>query len=109
MKGTRSCQRGLQKNPITGKCDLPKVEHWILNTQRRIPNHFEFNHEDTETELKVFRPVDGKDWAVSIRRPHSLFEYLAGGNSEKHDASRAEAMELAKAYMLLHPHGRKDY
>ena len=107
LKDTKSCPRGLQKNPFNGKCDLPRVEHWNLNKQESYKNHFIFNHGKTGTELKTFKPKDGSYWGVSIRRPHSLYEYLAGGNSRIHDASRKQAMELTKAYMLLHPEGRK--
>lgn len=109
MKGTKSCHRGLQRNPVTGKCDLPKVENWNFDDAHYLKDYFKFNHKKTGTELKIFKPADDIHWAVSIKRPHSLYEYLAGGNSGKHDASRAEAMELAKAYMLLHPTGHKDY
>ena len=43
------------------------------------------------------------DWAVSILRPHSLYEYLAGGNSNLHKCSKEKAFKLARAYMTLHP------
>jgi len=109
MKGTRTCPRSLQKNPVSGKCDLPKVEHWKFDKQYVHKNNFEFNHEKTGTVLKVFKPADGKYWGVSVLRRGSLYHYLAGGNSRIHDADRIKAMELAKAYMLLHPMGRKDY
>jgi len=109
MREAQFCPRGLQKNPVSGKCDLPKVEHWKLNKQSAYKNNFEFNHEKTGTVLNVFKPADGRYWGVSILRKKSLYEYLAGGNSRIHDADRIEAMELAKAYMLLHPMGRKDY
>lgn len=103
----KTCPRGMQKNPFSGRCNLPKVEHWNLNKYSH-KDHFKFNHEKTGTVLDVFRPVDGESWGVSILRKNSLYEYLAGGNSRIHDADRMQAMELAKAYMLLHPMGIKS-
>ena len=102
------CQRGLQKNPFSGKCDLPKVENWELKAGLSYKDHFEFHHEKTRTKLEIYKHPDG-DWSVSILRKRSLYEYLAGGTSRIHDADRVKAMELAKAYMLLHPMGHKNY
>ena len=112
MSETKSCQHGFQKDPFTVRCDIPKVEKWSFDKQgsRKDSYVFHHEHERSDATIKVFRPMHGQNWCVSILGNRRFQpEYLAGGNSMKHDATRQEAMELAKAYMLLHPMGRKEY
>lgn len=44
-----------------------------------------------------------KEWSVSIKRPHQLYEYLTGGNSIRQGSTKKIAFELARSYMKEHP------
>lgn len=110
MKDSKSCQHGMQKDPFTRRCDIPKVKNWIFNKQQSRNGNYIFNHEETDATIDIFKPVSSKYWGVSILGNRRVqHEYLTGGNSKRHSATRDDAMDLAKAYMLLHPEGHRDY
>lgn len=67
---------------------------------------YEFESKNKRTTLKIFRPIDGEYWVVSILGYNRYqAEYLAGGNSQIHDATRQQAFKLGFDWMKNHPNG----
>jgi len=80
--------------------DLILRETWKM--VRTIDNRIYEFESKRGLSLKVKRAPGEKYWAVSILgKGRTQPEYLAGGNSTKQTASRSQAFELAKAFMLL--------
>ena len=105
----KACSRGMKRDPFVRGC-IPNVDKWELDKQHSRKHNYEFNNKYSNVTLYVHKPLHGDTWDVSLLGGRRFQrEYLAGGNSRIHDADRVNAMELAKAYMLLHPMGRKDY
>ena len=83
-----------------------KIKGWRKDKQQSMKNYYIYDNEHSNTSIKIFKPLHGRFWCVSILgRGRFQPEYLAGGNSGFHDASKQQALDLAFSWMRIHLRG----
>ena len=80
-----------------------KKRNWIVARKSDRIIEWDNIHSNTTVTLGMIGKTD--NYVSILGRGRRQHEYLCGGNSMIHDASKSKAEKLARAWMLLHPRG----